>query len=99
MYAAPAGFDPHLFNDLTTHTVAANLFEGLVALDREMQVVPALAASWTSPDERTWRFDLRAGAVFHDGRPLEAAGRKAVDAAARWSIPKRPRSARNVVDT
>lgn len=53
-----------------TLEVNAHLFEGLTKLDRSLGPVPALAASWVTLDEKTWRFDLRPGAVFSDGRPV-----------------------------
>ncbi len=53
--------------------ILCNVYEGLVAFDARMRVVPALAERWESPDELTWRFFLRAGVLRHDGRPLAAA--------------------------
>ncbi len=44
------------------------MYEGLVTFDSEMRVVPALALSWSSPDERTWLFRLRPGVRLHDGQ-------------------------------
>ncbi|MEU9332573.1 ABC transporter substrate-binding protein [Streptomyces sp. NPDC048290] len=41
--------------------------EGLTALDADGTAVPALARSWTQPDDRTWEFTLRDDAVFQDG--------------------------------
>jgi peptide/nickel transport system substrate-binding protein len=64
--------DPHRLNEFLTFSVLSNVCEGLVSLDAWLRVQPALAASWTNPDERHWRFELRPGVVFHDGRPLEA---------------------------
>lgn len=49
------------------------LFEGLVDIDREGKVVPALARSWAVEDGgRTYRFTLRSGVLFHDGAELTA---------------------------
>lgn len=58
-------------------SIRANLYEGLIAFDREMHLVPALAVSWNSLDERTWLFELRKGLHFHDGRLLQASDVKA----------------------
>lgn len=45
----------------------------LVKLDREMQIRPELAQSWTiSEDGKTYRFVLRDSLCFHNGDPLTA---------------------------
>jgi peptide/nickel transport system substrate-binding protein len=42
--------------------------ETLVDVDGSGQLAPGLAVRWAvSPDQKTWRFALRPGAVFHDG--------------------------------
>jgi peptide/nickel transport system substrate-binding protein len=72
LFAAPLCLDPHLENEFLTSAVLANVFEGLTGLDGAMRVEPALAASWDTPGPSTWRFRLRPGARFHDGRPVGA---------------------------
>jgi peptide/nickel transport system substrate-binding protein len=67
---APLGLDPHLHNEFRTYSVLSNVFEALTSLDAALGIHPALAESWTSPDDATWRFHLRPGVRFHDGRPL-----------------------------
>jgi len=48
--------------------VYANVFEGLTRIDRNGEVKPALAASWTVADDNvTYTFALREGVTFHDG--------------------------------
>lgn len=64
--------DPHLHDRLGYATIAANLYEPLVALDAEMGILPALADRWSTPDPLTWVFHLRPGARFHDGHELTA---------------------------
>nr|WP_315465762.1 ABC transporter substrate-binding protein [uncultured Rhodoferax sp.] len=45
--------------------------ETLVEVDAGGQLAAGLATRWTvSPDQKTWRFALRRGAVFHDGSPV-----------------------------
>src|SRR3990167_1567780 len=73
LLGAPSGLDPHLQNDFVTHSVLFNLFEGLTAFDPKMELRPALAERWEGPDDLTWRFILRRGALFHDGREVSAA--------------------------
>ncbi|MCM2254903.1 MAG: ABC transporter substrate-binding protein [Vicinamibacteria bacterium] len=67
------GLDPHRVGAVfQTHTVLANVYEGLVAFDAEMAMHPALAEAWSNPDDDTWDFRLRPGVRFHDGQALEA---------------------------
>ncbi len=52
----------------------ANLFEGVVRIDRSGKVAPQLARSWTvSPDGLTHTFELQPNVAFHDGTPFTAA--------------------------
>ena len=48
------------------------LYDTLVEYGRDGGIEPAVAESWTTEDELTWRFDLRDDVVFHDGTPLDA---------------------------
>jgi peptide/nickel transport system substrate-binding protein len=73
LYSDLQGLDPHVTLQYQTLSMLSNVFEGLTRLDAAMAVQPALAVSWESPDDVTWRFHLRPGVKFHDGRPLRAA--------------------------
>lgn len=64
--------DPHQHDDSVTHSVLSNVFDPLVTFDKEMKIVPALATSWENPTDLVWRFHLRPGVSFHDGRRLTA---------------------------
>ena len=57
----------------------ANVFEPLVRVAPDYQVVPMLAESWEFAEPNTWRFVLRQGVTFHDGTPLTAE-------AVKWSM-------------
>jgi ABC-type transport system substrate-binding protein len=51
----------------------AHLYDRLVNLDQDTNVVPGLATSWSvSSDGLTWTFKLRTGHRFHDGTPVNA---------------------------
>ena len=53
--------------------VDALLFSGLTRLGPNGSVLPDLASSWSaSRDGRTWTFQLRGGAAWHDGAPVTA---------------------------
>jgi peptide/nickel transport system substrate-binding protein len=49
------------------------LFSGLTEIDTAGKVSPDLATSWSaSSDQRNWKFVLRKGVKFHDGREVVA---------------------------
>jgi len=66
--------DPHAQNEGPTHTLAHQIYEGLLQRDMAGQIIPALATSWAvSPDNaNVWRFDLRSDVAFHNGSPFTA---------------------------
>lgn len=71
----PTGLDPTVAAPAAIREITwANLFEGLVRLDRTGQVVPQLAKSWqVAPDGLTYTFALQSGVKFHDGEPMTSA--------------------------
>ena len=70
----PASLDPGRAAAPEELLLAANLFDGLTALDGQGNVRPAAAASWSADARRQrWEFKLRAGAKFADGTPVQAA--------------------------
>jgi ABC-type transport system substrate-binding protein len=57
--------DPALVYDLASKHVATQSYEGLVAMDDRLQIVPALAESWSaSPAGDSITFQLRKGVRF-----------------------------------
>jgi peptide/nickel transport system substrate-binding protein len=64
--------DPHAHANSVTRGVLSSVCEGLIEFERGFPVRPWLADRWSNPDERTWRFHVRQGVRFHDGRPLTA---------------------------
>ena len=73
--AEPPGWDPTVSTSQEIARVMyGNVFEGLVRIDRNGEIVPALATSWeTSDDGLTWTFTLKEGVTFHNGDPLTSA--------------------------
>lgn len=63
--------DPTL-SEGATFSALSNVFEPLVAYDARLQITPALATHWATPDDLTWTFTLRPGVLFHDGTPFDA---------------------------
>jgi peptide/nickel transport system substrate-binding protein len=64
--------DPHSLNESLQLSVTGNVYEGLVARDKDLKLVPALATSWKQTSPTVWRFELRKGVKFHDGKPVTA---------------------------
>ncbi|CAI8432301.1 MAG: Periplasmic murein peptide-binding protein [Cryomorphaceae bacterium] len=75
-YNEPTGIptlDPAFARDKSTIWAVQQLYEGLVRLDENNRVVPALAKSWhISEDGLTYTFTLRS-TTFHSGRAVTAA--------------------------
>ena len=62
----PASTDSFIF-------VSEQIYDGLLKLDRDFNVVPSLAEYWEiSPDSKKYTFYLRKGIKFHDGKELSA---------------------------
>lgn len=65
--------DPHGVTSTPAAIVTEHIFETLVTLDENFQVIPRLATSWEpSSDGMYWTFKLRQGVKFHDGTPFNA---------------------------
>jgi peptide/nickel transport system substrate-binding protein len=64
--------DPHATNLAINGRFLNNVYEGLVMRDKDFNVAPSLALSWTQPDAKTWRFKLRPNVKFHEGSAFTA---------------------------
>lgn len=64
--------DPHSLAEAVQLAFTGNIYEGLVAYDAQLKLVPALASKWGTTKPTLWRFELRKGVQFHDGQPLTA---------------------------
>ena len=64
--------DPHSLNETTQLSVTGNVYEPLVARDKNLALTPGLATNWKQASPTVWRFELRKGVVFHDGTPFTA---------------------------
>src|SRR3990170_6936094 len=76
--ADPPRMDPHLSTAAVDRQVYQNLFDKLVDINKDLEIVPMLATSWTiSSDGKVYTFRLRPNVVFHDGTPFNAEAVKA----------------------
>jgi peptide/nickel transport system substrate-binding protein len=67
------GLIPSLTSDLPSHEVGALIYDGLVKTDKDLNLAPAMAASWTySRDCLQLTFKLRRDVKWHDGRLFTA---------------------------
>jgi len=64
--------NPPGLGDTYTRNVNSSIFEGLVTLDRDLSLQPALAESWINPDALTTVFVLRPGLRFSNGQLVTA---------------------------
>ena len=65
--------DPAVLDNAWSQSVAIGSSGYLTAFAGDGSVVPDVAESWeASPDAKVWRFKLRSGVTFHDGRSVTA---------------------------
>lgn len=71
--ADTTGLDPHTQTAFASFRLLELIYEPLVTLDGDLNIVPALAESWSfSDDAQTLTMNLRQGVTFHDGSPLSS---------------------------
>lgn len=67
------GMDPHLSAGIPAVYVMQSIFQTLVTLNEELDIVPELAHAWEVQDSgTTYVFHLQQGVQFHDGTPFDA---------------------------
>jgi peptide/nickel transport system substrate-binding protein len=64
--------DPYTLRETTTTAHHSHIYEGLVARDKNLKIIPGLAESWETPEPTRWRFHLRHNVTFHNGDPFTA---------------------------
>src|SRR5581483_10695706 len=69
--------DPVALNPITNSNFSStqgfeHSYESLTAFDARLNIVPALAERWDTPDPTTYVFHLRRGVRFHDGSEFTA---------------------------
>ena len=58
--------NPLTIKNPKTFIVSWQIFEGLLGLDAQGNLVPKLATKWETNDNKTWRFAIRDSVRFHD---------------------------------
>ena len=64
--------DPHRTNDSASALPMGQIYDTLVTLSPEMEVIPALATEWTQIDDLTLEMKIPQGVKFHNGEELKA---------------------------
>jgi peptide/nickel transport system substrate-binding protein len=68
----PSSMDPHFHNLGPNNAFMTNVFSGLIEMDYNQQLQPALAESWKPINDTTWEIKLRKDVKFSDGSPFTA---------------------------
>jgi peptide/nickel transport system substrate-binding protein len=66
----PDNLDPRIGTNSESERIGQLLFNSLVRRGSHLEILPDLATSWETSDPTTYRFHLRPGVLFHDGRKL-----------------------------
>ena len=64
--------DPYNLNETFTLGYLGNIYEALTRRAPDLTIEPSLATSWEVIEPKRWRFHLRRGVKFHDGRDFTA---------------------------
>ena len=71
--ANPTTLDPALIVDVSGASVAAKIFNGLVRLGDDLEIIPDIAERWEiSKDGKRYRFYLKKGVTFSNGHEVKA---------------------------
>jgi peptide/nickel transport system substrate-binding protein len=70
--SGPISLDPRIGTDAQSERISELIFDSLLRRDEHSNLLPWLAESWEMIDPLTYRFRLRRGVRFHDGRALTA---------------------------
>jgi peptide/nickel transport system substrate-binding protein len=70
----PQSLNPNLRSDDWAYVVGQNVYNKLVTLDANYQIIPDLAESWKiSDDGLVYTFQLAKNVTWHDGKPFSSA--------------------------
>ncbi|HCL81148.1 MAG TPA: hypothetical protein DHW81_02635 [Nitrospiraceae bacterium] len=71
--ANPTTLDPALIADVSGASIAAKLFNGLVRLGDDLEILPDIAERWEiSKDGKRYKFSLKKGVRFSNGHEVKA---------------------------
>ncbi|MDX7987434.1 oligopeptide ABC transporter substrate-binding protein OppA [Xenorhabdus sp. 12] len=70
--AEPASLDVDKVEGNIAINIINDFFDTLVSIDHKGNIIPRLAQSWETKDNKTWIFHLRKGIKWSDGTPITA---------------------------
>ena len=82
LHTPVSSLDPSQARNLSNTWATNHLFDGLVSLDDNLKVIPAIAKSWSiSPDGKQYTFILKDNISFHENKCFKDQKRfvKAID--------------------
>lgn len=68
----PKGVDPHMYSEVIGGIMSQQIFNSLVEIDENGNIIPEIADSWEFTDPKTLVFNLHKGIKFHNGDELKA---------------------------
>jgi peptide/nickel transport system substrate-binding protein len=68
----PTGMDPHVGADFAAQMVWEHMYDPLFEFKPDLTIEPGLCTDFEVVDDLTYKFTLREGVLFHDGRPFTA---------------------------
>lgn len=75
--ANPSSLDPQTGGSGSDHSFLYPIHDTLIDFEpATLKALPGIAESWSSPDPKTLLLNIRAGVLFHDGTPCDAAAVK-----------------------
>lgn len=72
LWTNPSTFDPRIATDAASQRIIENVFSSLVRKDEKSNIVPDLALSWATPNDKTFEFNLRKNVTFHSSQKFSA---------------------------
>lgn len=73
MIDEPFSLDPKEFNDRNSIMIANQIYDRLIKMDADFNIVPSIATEWrVSKDRMTYVFTIRDDVYFHNGEKLSA---------------------------
>jgi oligopeptide transport system substrate-binding protein len=71
----PERLSPITIKDPQTYKIAWQIYEGLLGLDENGQIVPKIAENWETEDNIIWTFHIRKDVKFHTSEIFDTPGK------------------------